>query len=322
MLEDSSAVLLLSQRDLQSKLDFHSNTLYIDLDNTTLYSRDIMPLMNISEPNDLSYVIYTSGSTGTPKGVMLTQKCLSNFYIAMLNYVEYLSTTELYSIVSITSVSFDIFIFETLIPLARGLKLVVTNYFEQKITKKLEDVISRNHVDIIQSTPSIMRFHLDNISNTSSFVNLKYVILAGEQLPKKLVEDLKSIAPGCTIYNGYGPSETTVFSTIQNVTNLDNITIGKPIANTQIYILDKTLNLLPKNIVGEIYIAGDGVGNGYINKPDITNTHFLANVFENNSVFYKTGDLGLWLDNGQIECKGRVDNQIKIRGLRVELRRN
>ena len=195
----------------------------------------------------------------------------------------------------------------------------MTNYFEQKITTKLERLIKDNKIDIIQTTPSTMKFHLDNLSINSSLSDLKYVMLAGEQLPKSLVERIKNIAPKCTIYNGYGPSETTIFSTVCNVTDLDVITIGKPIGNTQIYILGKDKTIMPMQTPGEIYIAGDGVGLGYKGNNNLTEKGFLENPFTNNSKLYKTGDLGVWLPDGTIKCLGRVDNQIKLRGLRIEI---
>lgn len=192
----------------------------------------------------------------------------------MKNKIDYLKDDYPHSIISITTVSFDIFIFETLVSLCSGLKLFLTNETEQKITMKLERLILDNQIEIIQSTPSIMRFHIEN-SSMNGFKNLKYVMLAGEQLPKLLVDKIKSISPSCIIYNGYGPSETTIFSTVKNVTNLDKITIGEPIDNTQIYILDKHLNVLPPKTFGEIYIAGDGVGNGYLYKNSITQERYL-----------------------------------------------
>lgn len=319
MLEDSKTQILLSSTHLSDKLSLDIETIFVNLSDDKIFNYNKYNLENINNPNDLSYIIYTSGSTGKPKGVMLTQKNLSNFYASMLNYVEYLPHGSQYSIVSITTVSFDIFGFETLISLTNGLRLFMTNNFEQKVTEKLEKYVYDNNIDIIQTTPTVMKFHLDNLSNTKYFSKLKYVILAGEQLPKVLVDRIKKIAPNCTIYNGYGPSETTIFSTMMDVTHLDEITIGKPIANTQVYILDTSMNLVPTNTVGEIYISGDGVGNGYLYKDDLTHERFLKNPFLKNSIMYKTGDLGLWLNNGEIECKGRIDNQVKLRGLRVEL---
>ena len=315
MLKDSNASILLSETN---KIKTDKKIISIKLDNK-IYDENKENLENISKPEDLSYLIYTSGSTGTPKGVILKQQNLTNFYHAMLQNIKYLTKKELVKIISITTLSFDIFIFETLMSLTRGLIVYMTNENEQKITEKLEEKIKENEIQVIQTTPSVMKFHLENIKNKENLKSLKYIMLAGEPLSKTLVDRIKEMIPEVTIYNGYGPSETTIFSTTRDVTSLEEITIGRPIANTQIYILNKNKKLLPQGNIGEIYISGDGVGNGYINKKEQTETNFITNIFIGNSIMYKTGDLGAFNELGEIRCYGRVDNQIKIRGLRVEL---
>ena len=315
MLKDSNAGILLSETN---KIKTDKQIISINLNNK-IYEENKENLENISKPEDLSYLIYTSGSTGTPKGVMLKQQNLTNFYNAMLQNIEYLNKKEPLKIISITTLSFDIFIFETLMSLTRGLIVYMTNENEQKITEKLEQKINDNEIQAIQTTPSVMKFHLDNIRNKENLKSLKYIMLAGEPLSKTLVDRIKEMIPNVTVYNGYGPSETTIFSTTRNVTNLEEITIGRPIANTQIYVLNKNKKLLPQGNIGEIYIAGDGVGKGYINKKEQSESNFIPNIFIENSIMYKTGDLGAFEENGEIKCYGRVDNQIKIRGLRIEL---
>lgn len=250
---------------------------------------------------------------------MLTQKNLSNFYHSMVKKISYLSLKKKPKIVSITTFSFDIFLFETLISLTRGLRVFITNYYEQKITSKLERLIKDHNIEVLQTTPSVLNFHLDNLQENGGFSNLKYIMLAGEQLPMQLAYKIKKVAPNVTIYNGYGPSETTVFSCIENVTNLNKITIGKPIGNTYVYLLNKNKKLVPKNYEGEIYISGDGVGKGYINRDDLTKERYILNPFNKKQVMYETGDIGVWLNNGSLECKGRIDHQIKLNGLRIEL---
>lgn len=315
MLEDSNANILLAEA---GKTETDKKTISIKLGNK-LYEANKQNLKNISKPEDLSYLIYTSGSTGTPKGVMLKQKNLTNFYNAMQKEIKYLTAKEPIKIISITTLSFDIFIFETLISLTRGLTLYMTNENEQKITEKLENKIKENEIQAIQTTPSVMKFHLNNIKNKENLKSLKYIMLAGEPLPKTLVEHIKNMIPGVTIYNGYGPSETTIFSSTRDVTNLEEITIGRPIANTQIYILNKNKKLLPQGTIGEMYISGDGVGKGYMNKKEQTENNFIPNPFIKNEIMYKSGDLGSFDKQGEITCYGRVDNQVKINGLRIEL---
>lgn len=317
MLENSNSKILLTFKKLQNKISF-KNKLFVELDNS-LYNLHKKNLENINEPEDLAYIIYTSGSTGKPKGVMLIHKSLSNLTNYCNHYVEYLKSNKYRSIASITTISFDIFIFETLISLQKGLKLVIANENEQVIPRLLNSLIEKNNIEIIQTTPSRMQLLANNINDIPMLSKLKYITLAGEQLPISLVNKLKKFGSPI-IYNGYGPSETTVFSTLTDVTNHSNITIGKPLDNTQIYIVDKDMNLCPMNIPGDIYISGDGVGLGYINNPDLTKNSYLPNPFSNeNKVLYKSGDCGFYLPNGEIICLGRSDNQVKIRGLRIEL---
>lgn len=316
MLEDSDSTIILTTDKNRIKTD--KKIIDINLGGE-IYQNNKENLENISKPEDLSYLIYTSGSTGTPKGVMLKQKNLTNFYNAMKSTIDYLKDGKKHKIISITTVSFDIFIFETLMSLTKGLTLYMTNENEQKITSQLEKIIKENEIEILQTTPSVMKFHLDNLENKENIKSLRYIMLAGEPLPKPLVDKLKELIPQVIVYNGYGPSETTIFSTTRDVTNLEKVTIGKPIANTQIYILNKNQKLMPQGIVGEIYIAGDGVGKGYMNQKEQTESSFMQNLFIPNSIMYKVGDLGAFDEHGEIACYGRIDNQVKIRGLRIEL---
>ena len=315
MLQDSDASILLTSEENR----IHINKKIINIKDEKIYQENKENIENISQPDDLSYFIYTSGSTGTPKGVMLKQRNLSNFYNSMKTMIEFLKYRENYKMLSITTISFDIFAFETLMSLTRGLTVYLTNENEQKMTSEIERIIKENKIEIMQTTPSVMKFHIDNIKNKSSLKSLKYIMLAGEPLPKQLVERIKDIIPKVTIYNGYGPSETTIFSAIADVTNQTTITIGKPINNTQIYILNKNKKLMPQGMIGEIYISGDGVGKGYMNKEEQTKVNFIQDIFDSSKIMYKVGDLGAFNENGEITCCGRIDNQVKIRGLRIEL---
>ena len=318
MLKNSNVEILLADIEQLDKIESDKKTIDISLKDNPIYNENKDNLENISKPEDLAYLIYTSGSTGLPKGVMQTQKCLSNFYNSMIKEIPYLNDNKQHRVISITTVSFDVFVFETIISLTKGLTVYMTNDYEQKMTSELERIISENRIDVIHTTPSVMQIHLDNIQDNSNVKTLKYIMLAGEQLPKQLVDRIKSIIPNANIYNGYGPSET-FYCTIRNVTNLDNITIGRPINNTRIYILDKDKNICPIGNPGELYVAGDGLGRGYNNNEKATNERFIQDIFYPNEKMYKTGDLAKYLENGELCCLGRVDNQIKIRGLRVEL---
>ena len=318
MLEEASASVLLTCKKIAEKINY-KNQIIVDLDNIEIYELPNENIKNINSLNDLLYIIFTSGSTGKPKGVMQKQKTLVNFAHYCNDYVGYLKNPQDQAIVSISTVSFDIFSYEALIPLQRGVKVVIANEDEQTTPKLLNDVIIRNNVTATQATPSVMQIFVNDIENIPSLKDLEYLTLTGEQVPIALVKKLKSLA-NITIYDGYGPTET-YYCTLTEVKD-DFITIGKPFYNDQMYILDKDLQPVPVGVVGEIYISGDGLARGYLNNPELTAKSFVKNPFIKNTLMYKSGDLGRYLDDGNIICLGRSDNQIKIRGLRIELRRN
>lgn len=318
ILKDSKVKLLLTNSITLSKLP-DSNFKTINLDNSTLYDNNKNNLKIKQNKEDLCYLIYTSGSTGTPKGVMLKKGSVMNLVNYCNNYIQYLKNPSYRSVVSVTTVSFDIFMFETLISLQKGLKLVIADENAQTDSSLLNDIFKKENIEIMQTTPSRMKLLINNHKYIPLLKKLKYVTLAGEQLPITLVNSIKKISPNVIIYNGYGPSETTVFSTLTDITNHSEITIGKPLDNTKIYILDNNKNLCPIGIPGELYISGDGVGKGYINKPDLTKSSFIKDVFNPELIMYKSGDIGFYKDNGEIVCLGRSDSQVKIRGLRIEL---
>lgn len=316
MLDNSNSKYLLTFKYLDDKVSF-DNKIFVEL-SSALYNEDKTNLENINSPEDLAYIIYTSGSTGMPKGVMLKHNSITNLASYLNNYIEFFIHNNIQkNIVSVTTISFDIFIFETLICLQRGLKIIVANEEEQHIPSKLFDLIKKENAEIMQMTPSRMQIFLDNI-DTASLQPLKYIILAGEALPDALRSKLLA-SEIQKIYNGYGPSETTVFSTFTDVTDLKKVNIGKPLYNTQTYILDKNMHVCPINVPGELYISGDGVGLGYLNNALLTQNSYLNNPFLQNSIMYKTGDLCVLSKDHEIQYLGRVDNQIKIRGLRIEL---
>ena len=316
MLNNSNAKVLITTNKLYNNVDFKCKLL---IDNDEIFVQDDNNLQLINSSNDLAYVIYTSGSTGLPKGVMLKHKSVTNLAIASNNEIDFLKDDCLYkNMLSVTTVCFDIFVFETLICLQKGLKVVIANEDEQRNPSLLNKVIEKNNVNLIQTTPSIMQILLDNIEDMPSLPNLQYVNLIGEPLPLHLRNDLKQLNIK-KIYNEYGPTETTVFSSLADVTNCNEIDIGKPIANTKMYILDKALKPVPIGVEGELYISGDGVGKGYLNNDAKTQENFILNPFIPNTIMYKTGDLCKFDNDGKIYYIGRADNQIKIRGLRIEL---
>ena len=313
MINDSSLKLLLTQNSVKEHFNDLPNSLPIDLVNNTIYSNPCTNLDVINSCNDLAYVIYTSGSTGKPKGVMITQKNVNNFIQGTFNTINFRDT-----IVSVTTMCFDIFVLESLLPLVKGLKVVIATETEQNIPKFLNKLCIDNNVKMLQTTPSRMALLLSDPTNLDFIKNLSVIMLGGEPFPYKLLQELKNIT-NSEIYNMYGPTETTVWSSIKNLSQINSINIGKPIANTQMYILDKFLNVLPIGVPGELYIGGDGVSNGYLGRTKLTSEKFIVNKFIENDTIYNTGDIAKWLPNGEIDCLGRVDSQVKLRGLRIEL---
>jgi amino acid adenylation domain-containing protein/thioester reductase-like protein len=317
MLNRSNARLILTNRD-NPHIHTVRNCEFVDiaLSNTTVYSAETTNLNKDEQgkTDDLAYVLFTSGSTGNPKGVMVNHRALCN----LINGVASELNFEDQTIVSLTTISFDIFFCDTILPLTRGMKVIVANEEEQTIPRYLFDLITKHQVKILQVTPSRMKLIISEEKGRECLHNLSHLLITGEAFPPPLLNQLKNVTEA-EVYNLYGPTETTVWSTMGKVTNDKKITIGRPIANTQIYILDEHLSPVSLGAVGEIYISGDGMSLGYLNDFDLTKEHFLANPFSPGKTMYRTGDLGRWLKDGEIECLGRNDNQVKIRGLRIEL---
>lgn len=239
MLNNSNAKLLLTFKRLKNKVTF-DNKLFVELDNE-LYNSNKDNLININEPDDLAYIIYTSGSTGKPKGVMLKHSNINNFIQGMCNVVDFNSEK---TIVSVTTISFDIFVLESLLPLQRGLKIVVATENEQNDIRLFNALCLKNNVNIIQTTPSRFQVLISNLNELDYLEGITDILVGGESFPKMLLGKLHQLTHA-NIYDVYGPTETAVWSTVKNLTNESSITIGKPIANTRCYILDNNKNLLP-----------------------------------------------------------------------------
>ena len=239
MLNNSSAKLLLTFKRLENKVTF-DNKLFVELDNE-LYNSNKDNLININEPDDLAYIIYTSGSTGKPKGVMLKHSNINNFIQGMCNVVDFNSRK---TIVSVTTISFDIFVLESLLPLEKGLKIVIANENEQNDARLFNSLCLENNVNIIQTTPSRFQVLISNSNELNYLESITDILVGGESFPKMLLEKLQQLTKA-NIYNVYGPTETTVWSTVKNLTDETSITIGKPISNTRCYILDNNKKLLP-----------------------------------------------------------------------------
>jgi amino acid adenylation domain-containing protein/thioester reductase-like protein len=311
MLENSHCQVVLTYT--KNNHDLTHKSRIFDLHDQTVYEANTAYPSDGPKPADLAYILYTSGSTGTPKGVMIEHGSLNNLIHSFSRLLDCSDTTVL----AITSFSFDIFFVETIFPLVKGMRVILANQQEATIPYLLLNLIATYHVNFLQTTPSLMRLII-NDSNAYKLHFLTNIILGGESFPEKLLSDLKKLT-SARIFNGYGPTETTIYVTMKHLNAQEPITIGKPLPNTQTYVLDENLKPVPVGVTGEIFISGDGVARGYINNEELTRERFLENPFIPGCKMYKTGDLARWLNNGEIEYLGRNDSQVKIRGLRIEL---
>lgn len=275
----------------------------------------------VISPENPCYVIYTSGSTGKPKGCLLTQKGIVNF-CKNNNTLETLEKLDHVTGVSVNTVAFDFFIAESLFLLLNGYEVVIANEEEQINQEKIAELIKKNNVNVIQTTPTRFKMYIEDDKEINHINNLEMITLSGEELTKELFVKICELTDA-KIYNPCGPSEACVWAAggdIEECTkNKDYpIHIGKPVCNTHLYVVDNNLNILPVGMPGELAIGGIGVGLGYINRDELTKEKYVDNPYANGKL-YKTGDLAKWNFEGNIEYLGRIDNQIKIHGLRVEL---
>ncbi|MCK4763656.1 MAG: amino acid adenylation domain-containing protein, partial [Candidatus Aminicenantes bacterium] len=269
-------------------------------------------------PGDPAYAIYTSGSTGKPKGVMIEQRNVVNFISGMTQRIPFEPGS---AVLALTTISFDIFVLETLLPLSSGLNVVLATEKHQGDPELLKKFISANNISIMQLTPSRLNMLLGSgkeAGGTTIPAVIRTLIVGGEEFPQDLFQRLKQVFSG-RIFNVYGPTETTVWSTIKELTAVEKVTIGTPILNTRIYIVDKNNQMLPFGCTGELCIGGEGVGKGYVNLPATTKEKFFKDPALEEGWIYKTGDLARWLPDGDIEFSGRIDYQVKVRGFRIEL---
>jgi len=263
----------------------------------------------------LVYILYTSGSTGRPKGVEVTWEGFENFIEAISDIIDFSPGKR---IACLTTVFFDIFFLESIMALYKGLTVVLASEEEQHNPKLMAKFIERNAIDMIQMTPSRMQLLLNHDKELSCLKSVKEILIGGEAFPLSLLRVLQEKTTA-NIYNMYGPTETTIWSTVSDLTYKDCIDIGRPIKNTEIYIIDEKLNILSDGQAGEICIAGRGLAKGYVGDDDLTAKKFLYLPQKLNLRVYRTGDLGKYLPDGNLEYLGRMDNQVKIRGHRIEL---
>jgi amino acid adenylation domain-containing protein len=269
------------------------------------------PVSSAAASHHLAYVIYTSGSTGKPKGVMIEQRNVVNFFTGMDRAIGCQPGVWL----AVTSVSFDISVLELLWTLTRGFTIVLD---AGRGPGFIADQIARYGVTHLQMTPSLaMMLTLDSRAYTA-LASLRTMLLGGEAVPASLINLLRKVFKG-NLYNMYGPTETTVWSTTHLIQEVGaSVSIGRPIANTQVYLLDDTLHQVPVGEVGELFIGGDSVARGYWKRPDLTAERFITIPAISPQRLYRTGDLARFFPGGNLEYLGRADYQIKLRGHRIE----
>ena len=312
IIEDSGMSVLLTTAATRERIPSGGDRLTIvDAADPAIALQRTQPVHSDAASSNLAYVIYTSGSTGKPKGVMVENRNVVNFFWGMDRAIGREPGVWL----AVTSVSFDISVLELLWTLTRGFKVVVHG---DEGTGTIADEIVRHGVTHLQMTPSLARMLTLDARAFAALGSLRQMLLGGEAVPASLIHHLRQKFNG-EIHNMYGPTETTIWSTTFRVEEVGNaVSIGKPIANTQIFLLDAERNPVAAGEVGELFIGGDGVARGYLNRPDLTAERFLSIPSFSEQRIYRTGDLARYQPDGNIEFLGRADFQIKLRGHRIE----
>lgn len=287
----------------------------IDIEELIEYNNDSDPAVDVS-PDDTAYLIYTSGSTGRPKGVVIRHSGIANYL------VPHPENSHIYALkndgnvyVSVTTVSFDMSLKETAASLCNGITLVLADEDETKDPVKLCALMERVGCDVINATPSRIEQYMMLDRFKAALANCKIIMCGGEKYSPKLLQNLKKVTKA-RIFNTYGPTEITVSCNAKELTDSDIVCVGKPLLNVSEYIVDADGNLLPIGMTGELYVGGAGVAKGYLNNPELTEKSFAQ---FNGERIYKTGDYARWTDGGDVVILGRSDNQVKLRGLRIEL---
>ncbi|TKH36518.1 non-ribosomal peptide synthetase [Paenibacillus polymyxa] len=322
LLEDSNATMLLTQSHLADKAEFYGNILL--LDSPEMYIGSAENLDKINKPEDLAYIIYTSGSTGVPKGSMIEHRSVVNLVYGLRKLV-YENYDNYLNVALVSPYFFDASVKQIFAASLLGHTLFIVPEDTRLDGEGLLKYYNRNSIAVSDGTPAHIKLLTDTARPGESLSVMQFII-GGEELSCKGIQGFydrfKDNNP--TITNVYGPTECCVDSTYyhlsrEKVRNLTSIPIGMPLQNYKIYILNEDMNILPVNTTGEIYISGDGLAKGYLNKLELTTEKFVANPFSSGERMYRTGDLGRWLPDGNIEFIGRVDHQVKIRGFRIEL---
>ena len=316
MLEDARVVVVLTQRRLAARLLYKdAKVIYLDDEWEQIGREDTGNPSNVVEPDHLAYTIYTSGSTGKPKGVQIEHRSLSNLLCSMRHDLD---VSQEDTVLAVTTLSFDIAGLEIYLPLICGARLLLASYWTARDGSLLMNLLRQSRATVMQATPSTWGLLIE--AGWDGSPPLK-VLCGGEAMPPELGKKLTQRSR--SVWNVYGPTETTIWSSLYRLGGHEQgpVSIGRPIANTQLYVLDAQQNPVPLNVSGELYIGGDGVARGYMNRPDLTAERFVPDPFRfmPDARLYRTGDLARRGADGNIDCLGRLDHQVKIRGFRIEL---
>jgi amino acid adenylation domain-containing protein len=320
MLDDSQAELLVTQKRILERVPHRAvKVIYLDTESEIISQQSCENLVNASTADDPAYVIYTSGSTGRPKGVMVGHRSACNHMMWMADEFQ-LSESD--RVLQKYSVSFDASLAEIFYPIISGASLVIARHGEQYDISYLVELICEHQVTAIDVVPAMLKALIDY--GVEDCTSLRRITCGGESLPPELKQRVYERLPGVELANLYGPTEATITATYYRCGQEQprrSVPIGKPIANTQVYILDEWLDPVPVGVTGEIHIGGEAVAWGYLNRPELTAEKFMPDPFNKKSGarLYRTGDLARYLDDGSVEYIGRADRQVKLRGFRVEL---
>jgi amino acid adenylation domain-containing protein len=315
MLRDAGVQVLLTQENLRAKLsESTARFICLDSDWATISKRPSDNFMSRAGPENLAYVIYTSGSTGQPKGVEIPHRALSNFLASMQLKP---GLTEKDALLAVTTASFDIAALELYLPLTVGARVILVSRDVATDGQRLREALTVSGATCMQATPTTWRMLVN--AGWEGSPQLK-ILCGGEALSRELANELAGRA--ASVWNMYGPTETTVWSAMHQITATTGpVLVGRPIANTELYVLDAEMQPLPIGVPGELYIGGDGLARGYRNRPELTAEKFVPHPFnrETGARLYNTGDRARYRADGSLELLGRRDHQVKIRGFRVEL---
>ena len=312
MLKDSGASIIISNRAGSSQFNSTMQVVELDSDWALIITESQENLEFTPAPGDLLHVIYTSGSTGQPKGVMIEHRSIVNLVTGSFEQVD-LSPKSIF--LSVTTFTFDIFYFELYRALIHGAKIIIVPKEISADGNLLKQTLAHFRPTHMQATPATWQMLADEGWNNDEQIKM---LTGGEPIKADLKDYLVSVGD---LFNGYGPTETSVYATLAKIEAGQRVTIGKPVPNTRIYILNPSGQLCAVGVIGEICIAGVQVARGYLNNVEMTKEKFVVDPFSNElkARMYKSGDLGQWLSDGNIDFKGRLDDQVKIHGHRIEL---